>query len=277
MGFSHLLNTNAILPNFKVVYDILKDVKVAYCHEGDIVLQRCPHVVFFPLMAILEGGVRFLMDPLILRTLRFYGLCLDQLPPNFYRVVGCVSRLSQLYGLQLDHHDINFMYSLCGNIKSDNYLKVREVWVRLISYLSNSNRNSVGEYIWVSGNRHANELTCRTSPRDVGRYRAHLTLFVIFLYSSLVLFKFTNQSSFYFSVEGKRFKPNIRVVHVRDLNFVLRSEIFINFDGQLQSSHLILGCTPVYSTWQLSSKLFWWMTAFCHTSTYSIQISFLQI
>ena len=54
MGFSHLLNTNAVLPNFKVVYDILKDVKVAYFHKGDIVLQQCPHIVFFPLMAILE-------------------------------------------------------------------------------------------------------------------------------------------------------------------------------------------------------------------------------
>ena len=39
-------------------------------------------------------------------------------------------------------------------------------------------------------------------------------------------------------------------MHVRDLNFVVRSEIFVNFDGQLRASHLILGCNPVYSTWQ---------------------------
>ena len=25
----------------------------------------------------------------------------------------------------------------------------------------------------------------------------------------------------------------------------------MNFNGQLRASHLILGCTPVYSTWQL--------------------------
>lgn len=42
------------------------------------------YVVFFPLMAILEGGVRFPLDPLILGILRFYGLYPDQLPPNFY-------------------------------------------------------------------------------------------------------------------------------------------------------------------------------------------------
>ena len=62
------------------------------------------------------------IDPLILGTLRFYGLCPNQIPPNFYRVVSCISRLNQLFGLQLNYHDINFMYSLCGNINSDYYL-----------------------------------------------------------------------------------------------------------------------------------------------------------
>ena len=83
MGFAHLLNIETSLPNFRAVYDIPGDVKVAYCHEGDIALQQHPHVVFFPLMAILEGGVRFPVDPLILNTLRFYNLCPDQLPPIF--------------------------------------------------------------------------------------------------------------------------------------------------------------------------------------------------
>ena len=54
---------------------------------------------------------------------------------------------------------------------------------------------------------------------------------------------------YYFDANSKRFRPNIRVVHVRDLNFVLQSEIFVNFDGQLRVSHLILGYTLVYTTW----------------------------
>ena len=134
-------------------------------------------------MAILEGGVTFPVDPLILSTLRFYGLYLDQLPPNFFRIVSCVSRLNQLYGLQLNHHDINFMYSLCGNIRSDYYLKARDVWVQLISCLLNSNRNLAGEFFRVSNNWLANELPCSLLLWDVGRYRAllfalDLTLFL---------------------------------------------------------------------------------------------------
>ena len=154
MGFSHLLSTEASLANFREVFNILGDVAVAYCHEGDIALHRRSgsNIVFFPLMAILEGGVRFPVDPLLLSTLSFYGLCLDQLPPNFYQVVSCVSRLNRIYWLQLNHHDINFMYNLYGNLKSNYYLKVRDVRVQLISCLPDSNRNSAGEYIRVNGN-----------------------------------------------------------------------------------------------------------------------------
>ena len=53
-----------------------------------------------------------------------------------------------------------------------------------------------------------------------------------------------------FCVDTKIFKKDLRVIHIRDLNFVLRSEIFVHWDRQLQASHLILGLEPVYSTWQ---------------------------
>ena len=145
---------------------------MAYCHEGDIALHRRSgsNIVFFPLMAILEGGVRFPLDPLLLSTLRFYGLCPDQLPPNFYWVISCVSRLNQIYELQLNHHDINFMYNLIGNLKSNYYLKARDVRVQLISCLPDSNRNSAGEYVRVSGNWLAVKLPCPLSSCEVGRY-----------------------------------------------------------------------------------------------------------
>ena len=86
MGYSYLLSSEASLASFRVAYNVPRDVDITYCHEGNIDLRRRTgvNIVFFPLMAILEGGVRFLVDPLIIGTLRFYGLCPDQLPPNFY-------------------------------------------------------------------------------------------------------------------------------------------------------------------------------------------------
>ena len=148
MGYSYLLSLEASLASFRATYNVPNDVDIAYCHEGDIDLHRRigSNTVFFPLMAILEGGVRFPVDPLIIGTLRFYGLCPNQLPLNFYRVVSCISRLNHIFGLELNHHYINFMYNLCGNIRTDYYLKTMDMCVQLISCLPNSNRNSTGEF-----------------------------------------------------------------------------------------------------------------------------------
>ena len=84
MRFARLLDTEAALANFRARLAVPNDVAISYYHEDNIALEWHLHVVFFPLMAILKGGVKFPVDLLILRTLRFYGLCLDQLPPNFY-------------------------------------------------------------------------------------------------------------------------------------------------------------------------------------------------
>ena len=57
-----------------------------------------------------------------------------------------------------------------------------------------------------------------------------------------------------FITDGKRFNPVHRVVHVKDLNFVLRSKTFVHTNRQLQASHLILRCTLEYKTWQPFSQ-----------------------
>ena len=41
----------------------------------------------------------------------------------------------------------------------------------------------------------------------------------------------TNQPLCYFDAESKRSRPDLRVVHMRDLNFVLWSKIFVHTDG----------------------------------------------
>ena len=50
------------------------------------------------------------------------------------------------------------MYNLCDNIRSDYYLKARDVRVRLISCLPDSNRNSTEEFVRVSSNWLVDEL-----------------------------------------------------------------------------------------------------------------------
>ena len=161
---------------------------MAYYHESEIALYRRSRssIAFFPLMAILEGGVRFPVSPLLLNTLRFYDLSPEQLPPDFYLVVICVDRLNQIYGLQLNHHDINFMYSLCGNKNTNYYLKVRNYRVWLISCLPDSNKILARDFVRVSGNWFANELPYPLLLCEVGSYC--LPIYPIFLFVYLRLF-----------------------------------------------------------------------------------------
>ena len=77
MRFARLLDTEVALANFRARLAVPNDVVISYYHEDNIALEWHPHVVFVPLMAILKRGVKFLVDPLILRTLWFYSLCLD--------------------------------------------------------------------------------------------------------------------------------------------------------------------------------------------------------
>ena len=88
MYFAYLLKTRANVESFKVSYNIPHDVEISYCHEGYIEDHSLPYVIFFPLKSILEGGVRFPVDPLLLRTLSFYDLSPDQCLPNFYKDFG---------------------------------------------------------------------------------------------------------------------------------------------------------------------------------------------
>lgn len=60
-----------------------------------------------------------------------------------------------------------------------------------------------------------------------------------------MLIVFTNGGA-----NDKRFKLDINTVHVRDLNFVLRFEIFVHFNGQLRASHLSLSCALIYMSFQ---------------------------
>ena len=59
MGYFYLLESSAALATFRNKFSILDDVEVAYCHESEIALHRGRGIAFFPLMSILEGGVRF--------------------------------------------------------------------------------------------------------------------------------------------------------------------------------------------------------------------------
>ena len=85
MSYSYLLSAEHALARFREAYNVPSDVDIAYCNMGDIDIQRRrgENTVFFPLMAILEGGLRFPVDPLILSTLDFTAFAPTNSLPTF--------------------------------------------------------------------------------------------------------------------------------------------------------------------------------------------------
>ena len=69
MGFVYLLNAGAPLAAFRQSFSVPDDVEMAYCHESEIALHKGADMAFSPLMSVLEGGVRFPIDPLLLTPL----------------------------------------------------------------------------------------------------------------------------------------------------------------------------------------------------------------
>ena len=77
MGYYYLLESSVALATFRNKFNIPDDVEVSFCHKSEIALHRGRGTAFFPFMSILEGGVRFPVDPLLTDTLRYYGLSPD--------------------------------------------------------------------------------------------------------------------------------------------------------------------------------------------------------
>ena len=133
------------------------------------------------------------------------------------------------------------MYSLCGNIRTDYYLKVRDVWVWLISCLPNFNKNSVGEYVRVSGNWLA------TWHWSVS-YIFNCVAFSIFL---VLIFIETDTNLLVLVLMQKARSSNwTSELCTWEILIFCSSQRYLCILTGIHASHLILGCNPVYSSWQ---------------------------
>ena len=64
------------------------------------------------MIAFIEGGMRIPMSTVTRDYLRAHRLALTQCAPNMFRILGYVDALNERMGLNLTHHDINWIYNL---------------------------------------------------------------------------------------------------------------------------------------------------------------------
>ena len=118
-------------------YNIPPRVSIRHCLQGEWQALRSGGEVVIPMIAFIEGGMRIPMGRVTRDFLITYRLCPTQCSQNLFRILGSVDALNDKMGVNLTHHDVNWVYN-CQHLKSMGYyLKTRVPEVRLISCLPN--------------------------------------------------------------------------------------------------------------------------------------------
>ena len=107
-----------------------------------------------PMIAFIEGGIRIPMGRVTRDYLIAHRLAPTQCAPNMFRILGSVNAFNKKMGVNLNHHDVNWLYNCHKLTGQSYYLKTREPAVRLILCLLESNKGMNKDYLIVSGEWH---------------------------------------------------------------------------------------------------------------------------
>ena len=76
---------------------------------------------------------------------------IPMIAPNMFRILGSVDALNEKMGVNLTHHDVNWIYNRHKLIGQGYYLKTRVPAVRLILCLPKSNKGRDKYYLIILG------------------------------------------------------------------------------------------------------------------------------
>ena len=121
-----------------------------------------------PMIAFIEEGMRIPMGTVTRDYLRAHRLAPTQCAPNMFRILGSFNALNEKMGLGLTHHDVNWIYNFHHLTRQGYYLKSRYPEVRLIQYLSDSNKGLNKDFLIVS-REWQDGFPCLTREETLGR------------------------------------------------------------------------------------------------------------
>ncbi|GMP72782.1 hypothetical protein CsSME_00030698 [Camellia sinensis var. sinensis] len=147
--YRFMVSSPRAMVEFRREYSIQDDVHLELAKKGDTPwgdLDKCPFTVVF----IVDGGLRFLVQPLICEFLRQPRLCPTQVSNNTYKIINGVAELNRRLGLNLGLAKIFHQYSLRKNKGGLCwYLKVKKGRAKLIEGNPDKEAND-DDFLWVS-------------------------------------------------------------------------------------------------------------------------------
>uniref|UniRef100_A0A2N9IDL2 Uncharacterized protein n=1 Tax=Fagus sylvatica TaxID=28930 RepID=A0A2N9IDL2_FAGSY len=172
------VNTPEAMERFRRHYGVLDDVHLAYRFWENAITGE-PGDVIIPLVAIIEGGVRFPIDPLLADFLDYFRISPTQISPNIFRIVNGVAELNRRLGFNLTVHDIIATYFLRTTQHEAFSLRPRDVNNTLVNSLPDTNKEMTDDFLLVRGNWYFPGHRCPTvdgKPEEKKKQvQAHLT------------------------------------------------------------------------------------------------------
>ncbi|RWR75234.1 hypothetical protein CKAN_00360800 [Cinnamomum micranthum f. kanehirae] len=151
--YSHWVENDIALDGLRGAYEIPEDVLIRRADPADYALRSYSGGWMpFPLIAIVEGGVRFPLDPLLRACLSTWALSPCQLSPNGYKVIMGTAVLNKSLGIDLGVHDIEDVYDICKSKEDGYYLRVRPQCTAFVTALEDSSKYAGDDLVCVSGN-----------------------------------------------------------------------------------------------------------------------------
>uniref|UniRef100_A0A2N9I7T1 Uncharacterized protein n=1 Tax=Fagus sylvatica TaxID=28930 RepID=A0A2N9I7T1_FAGSY len=156
------LNTPEAMARFRHHYGVPDDVYLEYRYWEDT-LPGEPGDLILPVVIVIEGGVRFPLDPLLTNFLDYFNLSPTQINPNVFRIVMGVVELNRRLGLDLTVYDIMATYSLRTSSNEAYSLRPRDVENTLVNSLPDTNKDMTDDFLLVRGAWHFPNQQCPTA------------------------------------------------------------------------------------------------------------------
>lgn len=161
---AQLVDTEESMARFRSLYQIPPSISLTYCNSDNFpVINRGE--ILLPIMAIVEGGVRFPLHTFLIDFLQTVNATTSQISVNTFRIIMGVIAINRLLKVNLTTREIFAVYQYkCPRDESNTlcHLMARKVHEKLVNGLPSTNKGYEKDYLRVRGDWFSGSSVCRS-------------------------------------------------------------------------------------------------------------------